>query len=70
MKPPVDYEAYRLEVDSLRQKNAELRKQIVELKSQMTIAARQAAEELRDTIRSAQDEATWQRTQGDDYGSF
>ena len=31
---------------------------------------REAQEEIRDTVRGAQDEATWQRIQGDEYGGF
>jgi hypothetical protein len=31
---------------------------------------REMQEEIRDTVRGAQDEATWQQIQGDDYGSY
>ena len=31
---------------------------------------RRMREEIRDTVRGAQDEATWKQIQGEDYGSF
>jgi hypothetical protein len=47
-----------------------LAEQVISLREEAKRDARAHQEEIRDTVRSAQDEATWQRIQGDEYGSF